>query len=124
MGSLVYDQSSHWIYAVRYSLFFLLTLYALGSYLSGGLGLQDVARLLMLGGALAQMPAWYVELSYAQALEACALLATQPLYYPYSLLQEGVHVCLLIVIPCNQETVCCYGCNLACRQSGCCMHAI
>ena len=73
----------------------------LGSYLCDGLGLQDVARLLMLGGALAQMPAWYVELSYAQALEACALLATQPLYYPYSLLQHGVHVHLLVLVTCN-----------------------
>ncbi len=44
----------------------------------------------MLGGALAQMPAWYVELSYAQALEACALLAHQPLSATCRLLQEGV----------------------------------
>lgn len=51
---------------------------------------QDVARLLMLGGALAQMPAWYVELSYAQALEACALLARQPLSATCRLLQQGV----------------------------------
>ncbi|KAL0040816.1 hypothetical protein WJX79_006404 [Trebouxia sp. C0005] len=49
----------------------------------------DVARLLMLGGALAQMPAWYVELSYAQALEACALLARQPLSATCRLLQEA-----------------------------------
>ncbi|KAL0055535.1 hypothetical protein WJX82_001629 [Trebouxia sp. C0006] len=49
----------------------------------------DVARLLMLGGALAQMPAWYVELSYAQALEACALLACQPLSATCRLLQEA-----------------------------------
>ena len=51
--------------------------------------LQDVARLLMLGGALTQMPAWYVELSYAQALEACALLAKQPPTQAMTAFQEG-----------------------------------
>ncbi len=51
----------------------------------------------MLGGALAQMPAWYVELSYAQALEACALLARQPLTANCRLLQEGVvHPCTFV----------------------------
>lgn len=50
----------------------------------------------MLGGALAQMPAWYVELSYAQALEACALLARQPLSATCRLLQEGVHLCIMV----------------------------
>ena len=55
--------------------------------------LQDVARLLMLGGALTQMPAWYVELSYAQALEACALLAKQTPTQAIAAFQEGA--CLL-----------------------------
>ena len=39
--------------------------------------MQDVARLVMLGAELGQMPAWYVELSYALALERCALLHQQ-----------------------------------------------
>ena len=45
--------------------------------------------MVVLGGVLAQMPAWYVELSYAQALEACALLALQPPTECMKLLQEG-----------------------------------
>lgn len=44
----------------------------------------------MLGGALAQMPAWYVELSYAQALEAAALLADQPPDPRVCALQQGM----------------------------------
>ena len=65
----------------------------------------------MLGGALAQMPAWYVELSYAQALEACALLARQPLSATCRLLQEGVctlasffHMCHLCTPACSAHS--------------------
>ena len=55
------------------------------------MALQDVARLLMLGGALVQMPAWYVELSYAQALEACRLLADKPSFESMTRFQKGLH---------------------------------
>ena len=39
---------------------------------------QDVARMLMLGTELTQMPAWYVDLSHAQAMESHALLLQCP----------------------------------------------
>lgn len=53
------------------------------------LALQDVARLVMLGAELGQMPAWYVELSYAVALEQCALMHRQPKALPLLALQQG-----------------------------------
>lgn len=51
---------------------------------------QDVARLMMLGAELGQMPAWYVELSYALALEQCALLQQQPQTPALLALEQGV----------------------------------
>ena len=51
--------------------------------------MQDVARLLVLGAELTQMPAWYVELSYAQALESYALMARLPVRTSLQLLKQG-----------------------------------
>lgn len=44
---------------------------------------------MMLGAELGQMPAWYVELSYALALEQCALLQQQPETPALLALQQG-----------------------------------
>ena len=52
--------------------------------------MQDVARLVMLGAELGQMPAWYVELSYALALEQCALPHYQPKSPALAALEAGV----------------------------------
>ena len=52
--------------------------------------MQDVGRLVMLGAELGQMPAWYVELSYALALEQCALLHQQPKSPALAALEAGM----------------------------------
>lgn len=52
--------------------------------------MQDVGRLLVLGAELTQMPAWYVDLSYAQALESYALLAHQPADSKLQLFRQGM----------------------------------
>ena len=44
----------------------------------------------MLGAELGQMPAWYVELSYALALEQCALPQQQPKSPALLALEQGV----------------------------------
>lgn len=44
----------------------------------------------MLGAELGQMPAWYVELSYALALEQCALLQQQPKSPALLALEQGM----------------------------------
>lgn len=46
----------------------------------------------MLGAELGQMPAWYVELSYALALEQCALLQQQPKSPALLALEQGVQL--------------------------------
>ena len=45
---------------------------------------------MMLGAELGQMPAWYVELSYALALEQCALLQQQPQTPALLALEQGL----------------------------------
>ena len=52
--------------------------------------MQDVARLLVLGAELTQMPAWYVDLSYGQALESYALMPHPPPHSMLHLLQQGI----------------------------------
>lgn len=46
----------------------------------------------MLGAELTQMPAWYVDLSYARALESYALLARLPANSTLQLFQQGVRI--------------------------------
>lgn len=48
----------------------------------------------MLGAELGQMPAWYVELSYALALEQCALLQQQPKSPALLALEQGMLLCV------------------------------
>ena len=64
-------------------------------------GVQDVARLMVLGAALAQMPAWYVSLSYGQALEAAALLADLPVASNMRFLEDGTCTIARAVFPCR-----------------------
>lgn len=59
--------------------------------------MQDVARLLVLGAELTQMPAWYVELSYAQALESYALMARMPVHKSLQLLKQGTRMLRRVV---------------------------
>ena len=55
----------------------------------------------MLGAELGQMPAWYVELSYALALEQCALLQQQPKSPALLALEQGMLLC--VSAACNAE---------------------
>ena len=55
----------------------------------------------MLGAELGQMPAWYVELSYALALEQCALLQQQPKSPALLALQQG----MLLWVSAQQATL-------------------